>query len=78
MSPKTKFNVVYWNHICFILTPFLTLFPNPFYLPLLTYRTLQHQMNHQLTLRSVCIYIWHDFHIRDRSYRFESNFSVFN
>ena len=26
----------------------------------------------------MCVYIWRDFHIRDRRYRFESNFCVFN
>ena len=26
----------------------------------------------------VCVYIWHLFHIRDRRYRFEINFCVFN
>ena len=71
ISTKTKFNVIYCNHM-FHSHPILKDLSNPFYLPLLSYRTLQPQMN----VCCVRVYIWRDFHICDRKYRFESNFCV--
>ena len=72
MSTKTKFNVIYCKHMFHshsILKP-------TFHLPLLSYRTLQPQMNPNECVKCVCVKIWHVFHIRDRKYRSEINFCV--
>ena len=53
-------------------------FPNPFYLPLLGYRTLQPQMNPNECVLCVCKDLVSLFHISDRKYRFEIDFCVFN
>ena len=76
MSTKTKFNVIYCNHMFHSHSILKSTFPNPFYLPLLSYRTLQPQINPNECVQCVCVKIWRVFHICDRKYRFEINFSV--
>jgi hypothetical protein len=64
MSTKTNFNLMFHSHPILNFT-----FPTPSTFP------LQRQMNPN---ECVCVKIWHLFHIRDKKYRFEINFYVFN
>ena len=73
MSTKTKFNVIYCNHM-FHSHSFLSL-PSQ---PLLSYRTLQPQMNPNECVLCVYVKMWHLFHIHDRKYRFEINLCLIN
>ena len=77
MSTKTKFNVIYSNHMfhfnTFLSQPSQPLLPSP-----LKLRTLQLQMNPKECVQCVCVKIWRVLHICDREYRFEINFCVFN
>ena len=61
MYTKTKFNVIYCNHMFYSYSILKSLsHPNFFYLPLLSYITLQPQIN-----PNECVYvkIWRVFHI---------------
>ena len=60
--------------IWFIITPYL---PNPFYLLLLSQRTLHPQTKHLTSVCIMCLHIWHHLHIIWYKLQSEIHFFVF-
>ena len=75
MSTKTKFNVIYCNHMFHTHSIPKSTFSTPSTFPSLATEFY----NPKLTLMRVFVFvnIWRVFHIHDRKYRFEINFCKF-